>query len=149
MQISFLRTLPFLSVFLIALISCGQQEPQIDFGKAECAHCRMNVVDRQFAAVLITEKGRQYAFDDISCMVEYLENGTVAADQVAGLHVCDHAAPGRFIDATTAFYLHGAQFRSPMRGDMAAFATKEARSAAKKDDNVELDWSGVKERSKK
>ena len=139
------RSLPLLALlFSIALFACGQPEVRIDFGKAECAHCRMNVVDKQFGAALTTQKGRQYVFDDIACMVHFVEAGTVAEDQVAGWHVCDHAAPGTLIDATTAFYLHGPAFRSPMRGDVAAFATGAARDKAQADDTSEpLDWSGV------
>lgn len=132
-------------LLLLALVACGQQEAQIDFGKAECAHCRMNVVDKQFGAALVTVKGRQYVFDDISCMVLHVAKGTIAEDQVASWHVCDHAHPGTLIDATTAHYLHGPSFRSPMRGDVAAFAKEEERSRAQmKDKDVALDWQGVR-----
>lgn len=132
-------------LLLLALVACGQPEPSIDFGKAECAHCRMNVVDKQFGAALVTLKGRQYVFDDISCMVHYVENGTVAEGQVANWYVCDHAKPGALIDATTAHYLHGPAFRSPMRGDVAAFATEETRQRATVEGKTEtLDWQGVR-----
>lgn len=138
-------TLPLLMLFASTLISCGQNEPTIDFGKAECAHCRMNVVDRQFGAVLTTQKGRHYVFDDISCMVQFVDKGTVAEDQVAGYYVCDHSQPSTLIDATAAFYLHGPAFRSPMRGDVAAFGNSEARDRAKVDGVEELNWTKVRE----
>ncbi len=137
--------LPLLVLLASTLISCGQAEPSIEFGKAECAHCRMNVVDRQFGAVITTQKGRQYVFDDVSCMVQFVNEGTVAVDQVAGWYVCDHSRPGYLIDATSAFYLHGPAFRSPMRGDVAAFATAEAREQATTEGGTPLDWAGARE----
>ncbi|MBK9148523.1 MAG: nitrous oxide reductase accessory protein NosL [Flavobacteriales bacterium] len=139
------RNILFALLLMPALWSCGQRTPTIDFGKAECAHCRMNVVDRQFGAALVTEKGRQYVFDDVSCMVHFVVKGSVAEDQVKAWFVCDHAEPGTLIDATTAHYLHGAAFRSPMRGDVAAFANAAERAKAAARGEVEpMDWASVR-----
>lgn len=135
----------FLLFLLPSLWSCGQQAPRIEFGKAECAHCRMNVVDRKFGAALTTVKGRQYVFDDLSCMVQFVAKGTVAEGQVAGWYVCDHAHPGQLIDATQALFLHGPGFRSPMRGDVAAFAKGAERDQAASGMEVKpLDWKGAR-----
>jgi copper chaperone NosL len=73
-----------------------------------------------------------------------VEAGTVAEDQVAGWYVCDHSAPGTLIDATQAFYLHGPAFRSPMRGDVAAFGSAEARDRAHAGGSEPLDWKGAR-----
>ncbi|MBL7965160.1 MAG: nitrous oxide reductase accessory protein NosL [Flavobacteriales bacterium] len=138
-----IRVRSIIPMFLLvpALWSCGQQAPTIDFGRAECAHCRMNVVDKQFGAALTTLKGRQYVFDDISCMVHFVQKGTVAEGQVAAWYVCDHAHPGVLVDATNAFYLHGPAFRSPMRGDVAAFAAAADREKAAAEGNADaMDW---------
>jgi copper chaperone NosL len=140
-----IRLSSLLPLLVLALFSCGQSEPSIDFGKAECAHCRMNVVDRQYGAALVTEKGRQYVFDDVSCMVHFVEKGTVAEGQVKAWYVCDHAKPGTLIDATTALYLHGPAFRSPMRGDVAAFANAAKRAKAAAQGEAEpMDWTTVR-----
>lgn len=134
-------------LFLLAgsLFSCGQAQPTIDFDHAECAHCRMNVVDRQYGAALTTVKGRQYVFDDVSCMVAYVDGGTVAASQVAAWYVCDHAHPGTLIDATSASYALGNGFRSPMRGDAAAFVNTADRDAALGTNEGEaMNWDQVR-----
>ncbi|MBK8498762.1 MAG: nitrous oxide reductase accessory protein NosL [Flavobacteriales bacterium] len=136
---------PIILFLAIALHSCAPTEPTIDFGKAECAHCRMNVVDRQYGAALVTLKGREYVFDDVVCMVHFVEKGTVAEDQVAAWYVCDHARPGALIDATKALYLTGPAFRSPMRGDVAAFADEAARNAAQQAEDKSLDWNSVRQ----
>jgi copper chaperone NosL len=106
----------------------------------------MNVVDRQFGAALVTEKGRQYVFDDVSCMVLFVAKGTVAESQVKGWYVCDHAKPGTLIDATMALYLQGPAFRSPMRGDVAAFADEADRTkAAVQGEARPMDWTTVRQ----
>jgi len=141
MKASFLLFLPF----LVSFASCGQTVPQIDYGKAECGHCRMTVVDQRFAAALVTKAGRQYVFDGPECMVPFVAKGTVAESQVASWYVCDHAHPGTLLDATKAYYVQGPAFRSPMRGDVAAFATTAERDAAQaRDGGDKLDWSQVK-----
>ena len=104
------------------------------------------MVDRQFGASLTTLKGRQYAFDDVSCMITHVANGTIAEEQVAAWYVCDHAHPGALIDATRAHFALGGDFRSPMRGDAAAFSDPKARDAAISEKGGEpLDWEALRE----
>lgn len=135
----------FLLPFLVSFASCGQSAPHIDYGKAECAHCRMNVMDQRFAAVVITKGGRQYVFDGPECMVPFVVGGSVEESQVEKWYVSDHAHPGTLIDATTAVYVHGPAFRSPMRGDVAGFAnTTERDSAQAHEGGDKLDWNQMK-----
>lgn len=134
---------PFLAL-AISFAACGQNEPRIDYGKVECAHCRMNVVDAHFASLLVTQKGRQYVFDDLACMVQYVNAGTVADSQVSMWYVCDHAHPGKLCDATTALYLSGPAFRSPMRGDVAAFRDATDREKAMNEGDQLMDWNTVR-----
>ncbi len=130
---------------LTLLAACGVSQPNIDWGKAECSHCRMNVMDQQYGAVIVTTKGRQYTFDAVECMVHFVYGGAGAENDVATYFVADHAHPGVLIDATKASYLHAADLRSPMGGNCAAFATIADRDAAAILHNGELlDWEGVK-----
>ncbi len=130
---------------LMTLVACAQNGPTIDYGKAECAHCRMNVMDKRFASAIITNGGRQYVFDGVECMVPFVAGGAVANVEVAGWYVCDHAHPGTLLNAATAAYVHGPAYRSPMRGDMAAFAsTAERDQALGRDGGEALDWEHAK-----
>ncbi len=135
-------------VCAIFLSSCGSPgKPAIAFGKVECEYCRMNVMDPQFAAAIVTLKGRTYAFDSPECMVQHVADGRVAEDQVAAWWVCDHARSGELIDATSAFYLHAAELHSPMNGNVAAFANAADRTvAAETHQGEDLDWSGARAR---
>ncbi|MBK9273690.1 MAG: nitrous oxide reductase accessory protein NosL [Flavobacteriales bacterium] len=136
-------------LFLLPLVlgACAPEAPTIDLGRVECAHCRMNVVDARFAAALITKGGRQYTFDGPECMVPHVSGGAIAASQVKSWYVSDIVRPGRLIDATTAHYAHGDAFRSPMRGDVAAFATAAERDSAIAVSGGEAwDWSTAQQR---
>lgn len=137
-------------LLLVAGLSsaCGTSElPSIDYGKAECAYCRMNVMDEKFAAAIVTQQGRTYAFDSPECMVQHVAEGRIAEDQVRGWWVCDHARPGTLIDATTAQYLAASSLNSPMNGNVAAFASATERTkAAAAHPGEELDWPGARTR---
>lgn len=133
-------------LFIGLLTSCAPAgPPTIDLGKAECAHCRMNVADPHFASALITRHGRTYVYDSPECMVQQVAEGTIATDQVASWWVSDHAHPGTLIDARTAFYLHAPGLHSPMNGNTAAFADAASRKAAEgHDPGEELDWNSAR-----
>ena len=135
-------------VCALFLASCGTSEkPVIAFGKVECEYCRMNVMDPQFAAAIVTRKGRTYAFDSPECMVQHVAEGRVAEDQVAAWWVCDHAHEGVLIDATSAHYLRSPDLHSPMNGNVAAYASEADRSAAVDLFAGEpLDWSQARKR---
>ena len=137
-----------LSLMLAALLaSCGNVDgpPTIEFGKAECAFCRMNVVDEQFASALVTKGGRTYSFDSPECMVQHVADGTIAEDQVRSWWVCDHAHPGDLVDATGALYLRSTTLRSPMNGNVAAFSNSTDRGAAASQHPGDLlDWPAAR-----
>ncbi len=119
--------------------------PNIDFGKVECSYCRMNVMDDRFAAAIVTVQGRTYAFDSPECMVQHVADGRIAEAQVRGWWVCDHAHAGTLIDATHASYLHAPTLRSPMNGNVAAFASAAERDAvAAEQDGERMDWTSAR-----
>lgn len=131
---------------MLSLTSCASDGPPvIDFGQVECAYCRMNVMDRQFASAIVTKAGRTYAFDSPECMVQHVAEGRIAEDQVQGWWVCNHARPGEVIDATTAYYLHATTLRSPMNGNVAAFGDAETRAVAiVTHPGGSLDWAATR-----
>ena len=134
-------------ILAFGFASCGSQgPPEIAFGKAECAFCRMNVMDAKFGSAIVTKPGRIYAFDSPECMVQHVADGRIAEEQVASWWVCDHAHPGTLLDATSAFYLHAPDMHSPMNGNAAAFgnaADRDAEAATHPGDK--LDWPAVRE----
>lgn len=127
-----MKNVKFLSTLIIGLVlalgtqACGSDGPKpIAYGKDQCAHCKMTVSDARFGSQLITTKGRAYHFDDVQCMVAYVKAGSVASEDVANYYLPDYSNDNKLLPAEGLFLLKSESLRSPMRGDIAAFASKD------------------------
>lgn len=131
-----------LSAFL--LNSCASKGPQaIKLNKDACEFCKMTISDARFMAEIITSKGRVYKFDDLHCLQHY--TSALPEGNIAMQYVCDYTNPPQFIDAASAWYLEHPSLKSPMGGNIAAFATKEAAdSQASKIGGQSKNWQNLK-----
>ena len=84
----------------------------------------MTLTDPLFASQLTTLKGRQYVFDDLSCMTAYKKENTIV--EVDRFYVADFCSPSAFIDLEQAILLRSDSLRSPMGGNVAAFAIQDS-----------------------
>lgn len=108
-------------ISIFGLYSCKPAFQPIDYGKDGCAHCKMTIMDKKFAAEMVDKKGKAFKFDDIKCMKDFISGQSLNDDGLM-LFVADYKHPdSAFIDAQTAWLLKAPQFKSPMGGDMAAF----------------------------
>lgn len=113
-------------VILLAVVvmnsSCSQSGPKpIRLNKDECAYCKMTVTNASFAAQIMTAKGRQYVFDDLGCMVSYINENP--REKGSEFYVADFTKPATFLDVYQAKLISSDSLRSPMRGNMAAFSS--------------------------
>lgn len=109
---------------MLLLISCSSDGPQpIRLHADGCDFCRMTIADGKFGAEIITNKGRVYKFDDISCMIQFKKD--LEENSVGALYVHDYTKDNVLIDAATAWYVQEEALRSPMGGNTAAFGIKE------------------------
>ena len=114
---------------MLTLVACSETGPQeIKVGKDQCENCKMTITDQKYATQLITEKGRNYKFDDISCMVDY-ESSNAETIGKAKTYVVDFPS-GAFIETNTATFIKGGNIKSPMGGNMQAFKDKAAADKA-------------------
>jgi len=118
--------IPILGLALaFSLQACGSDGPKpINFGNDQCAHCRMTVSDARFASQLVTTKGRAYSFDDVQCMVAFVKSGGIAREEVARYYLPDYSNENKLLPADGLFLLKSESLKSPMRGDIAAFANE-------------------------
>lgn len=125
---------------LCALFACNRVFEPVEYGKDACAHCKMTIMDKRFAAEIITPKGKVFKFDDISCLRAFK-----AELPGSMLFVCDYTGTSDApLDAVTAVYLHHESFGSPMNGNLAAFASPA--DAAHFKDSLQLpllDWKNL------
>jgi copper chaperone NosL len=111
---------------------CTPRPDPIRYGQDACQFCKMTLVDQRFAAEVVTKKGRSFKFDDLACLVKHAKAEGWADTDLPLVLVADYAHPGTLLDARAAVFVPNDSLRSPMRGDVAAFArTADAPAGAK------------------
>jgi copper chaperone NosL len=111
--------------FSIGFGACNNSTAQpIVLNKDNCDYCKMTIADGRFAAELITQKGRVYKFDDISCMIGYVKENKSA--EIKAYYVSEYTSDNTLIDIKIAHLVKSEDFRSPMRGNIAAFKDIES-----------------------
>lgn len=124
------KLLPFSLIMMLSFGSCKHEMRPINYGKDNCEQCRMTVMNPQFAAAMLTSKGKIYTFDAGECMVRYVKaNGFNEKDQY---FMSDYSKPGTLIDATKSAYLHGDSIQSPMGGNLATFSDAASAHSVQK-----------------
>ena len=111
--------LPALSL-LVILSACSVQPAEINYGSDACHFCKMNIVDKQHAAQVVTEKGKAFKYDAVECMMNNLSKWKEATPAL--YLITDYGNPGVLTDATTAHYLISDNIPSPMGAFLSGFA---------------------------
>lgn len=131
----------YLSIFtlLVLLASCSADPRPIAYGQDGCHHCKMTLMDPKFGAELVTEKGKVFVFDDVNCMLQYMDS--VNDEVYKHILVTDYLNPGVLLDANVAFYLKSDQFKTPMASQIVAFPDYDKMNEFKqKSGGVYLAW---------
>ncbi|HEY1055647.1 nitrous oxide reductase accessory protein NosL [Emticicia sp. TH156] len=142
------KLLAVVSIILVFMSSCSSQTEPINYGKDNCSLCRMTIMEKEYACELVTKKGKVFKFDDISCLVKYIKSSQTTEADYSFLVVNDFKRTNQFIDVREALFVSGDDFRSPMRGDLAAFANiQEVEAEKKKNAGITiLSWKQVLEK---
>lgn len=122
---------------IAAVLSCTQSGPKdIALGKDQCDNCKMTITDLKYAAELITEKGKVFKFDDLSCMSMYESSNPEKAVK-ATKYVVDYPS-GKFLELKKATLVKGGTIKSPMGGNTQSYQDKAAaqKAAASQGANV-------------
>lgn len=130
-------------ILVLTLVSCSNKgaEP-IQLNNDKCSHCQMTIADGKFGSEVRTNKGRVYKFDDMICMVNYVhEQGN---ENFSSFYISDFLKNNQLVDATKASYVYSESLNSPMRGNFAAFESKqEAENYATKWNSSVENWNSV------
>ncbi|WP_293955677.1 MULTISPECIES: nitrous oxide reductase accessory protein NosL [unclassified Sphingobacterium] len=107
---------------LFSLQACqGNNKPKpIKYGSEQCAHCKMTITDVRFGTQLQTKKGRVFNFDDVQCMIAFVNGNSVKKEEIAVYYLSDYVSHN-LIPAADAYYLKSESLKSPMRGNIAVF----------------------------
>ena len=130
--------------FLIALIpllilaACSADPRPIVLGQDACHHCKMTLMDPKYGAELVTEKGKIFIFDDVNCMLGYMDSEEGKSQTFKHVLVMDYLNPGTLIDAN---YLKSPEFKTPMASEVVAFPDYQLLKEYKaKNGGVYLAW---------
>lgn len=127
------------SVIIISnLISCKPKPQPIDYGEHLCDYCQMTIVDKQFAAQVVTHKGKAYRYDAIECMLRDHK------EDVALYLACDYMSQDHLVDATKATFLISENLPSPMGAYLSAFEKKaDAQNIHKEKGGKLYNWEDI------
>lgn len=124
-----MRTLLLIVVGVFLLAGCGGNQsfepveinPEIDV----CEICNMGIAHEYYATEIISRDGDVYKFDDIGCMVEFLEHDkSIAKDKVAKQYVRD-SETGEWLELEHAYHAFYPDFWTPMANGFVTFKNKE------------------------
>lgn len=96
-----------------------------------CSYCKMAISEKQYAAELIDSEGQPSKFDDIACMLNFVEKRSVSVS-ASSFFVMDFDQR-QWIKADSAYYVRSSQLMTPMNGGIIAFKDQsKAQEAAGK-----------------
>ena len=133
-SINKMHTIVSLLAIGLFLGSCNPKPEKINFGKDNCAECKMTIMDAKFGAEIVTKKGKVYKFDDSHCVATFLKRRGVELNSISKTLFVDYNN-GDFIEVKMAEFVVSSQLKSPMGGNAAAFKNKA--EAQKKADEIE------------
>jgi copper chaperone NosL len=138
------KTATTAAMIVMLMGSCSAQPEPLKMGIDACDFCKMTLTDPKFGAELFTKKGRLSRFDDIHCLTKYMATGNFATTDLESIWLVDYADNSQFIAVEKAILLKSENLRSPMGGNIGAFATKEKMDAVRKNYPGELlSWKDV------
>jgi copper chaperone NosL len=80
-------------------------------------------MDKKFACTIVTQKGKSFHFDDMHCLMSYMHENKVNAKYVT-VYVNDFLNEHNFLKADKSFFVNDASLKTPMGGNIAAFASQ-------------------------
>ena len=115
-------------------IGCNPKAEKINFGKDQCAECKMTIVDPKFGAEILTKKGKAYKFDDTHCIAAFLERRGVELSNIYHVFFVDYNGNNELVDVDSAEFVVSSRLKSPMGG---AAAFRNLAEAKKKSAEIE------------
>lgn len=127
------RNFIFLMICVSALASCQDQklEPVDLVPEDMCSFCRMAISEKRYAAQLLDSEGEVFKFDDIGCMVNFMQRNKF--DEITTARFVMDFDERTWIKAEDAYYVASKEITTPMNGNVIAFTTQpKAQQAAER-----------------
>lgn len=101
--------------------ACAQAEikPQNITENDVCFRCKAAIVDKHYAAQLVTKDGFVRKFDDFGCMIKYATE-KIGKGNVTAYYAMDFPSV-QWVKADEAFFVKSDKFQTPASGGILAF----------------------------
>ncbi len=117
------------SIFLMMMTGCSTEPQPLRLGKDNCDFCKMTISDKRFGAELVTKKGKIYKFDDGHCLLAFLQAGTIEKTAIDAVYFTNFIGNNELLNVKQAWFLQSPKLKSPMNGNIAAFASEDSLHA--------------------
>jgi len=111
---------------LINAFACNPLPSAIKQGKDACSYCKMTVSDIRYGVVLVSQKGKNYVFDDAHCLASYLHSPENKNIKMGLIYFTNFTSLHLLINAKDAFIVKSQNLHGPMNGSFAAFSAKDS-----------------------
>ena len=130
-------------VTLFSLSSCSAKPEVIVIGKDQCSFCKMVVSDPRFGAEIVTVKGKNYKFDDVHCVLAFINNKMLDVRDIKEVYLVDfQSSAHQLIKANEASLIQSERLNSPMNGNIAAIGDKKAiKQIIEKYNGISVSWN--------
>ncbi|QOR65918.1 nitrous oxide reductase accessory protein NosL [Cytobacillus suaedae] len=125
-----MRKLVSLVVTLLFISACSNsiaKPVSVSLNVDSCDTCHMGIMDLQASAQLIQKDGTPKKFDDIGCLVEYMQLNPSNNDNA---FVHDHIS-GEWIDFKNSTFIHNPAHHTPMSYGFIAFKSEDEATSYK------------------
>jgi copper chaperone NosL len=102
------------------MVGCGGHPKPAELDPGDiCAKCKMAISERRYAAEFADREGAIVKFDDIRCMIRFVQEHNLR-DKAAAYFVMDYEKR-IWLSAEKAYYVKSKELPSPMVSGLAAF----------------------------
>jgi copper chaperone NosL len=130
---------------VVFMAGCGTEPEPIRYGTDACEHCQMTLMDTRFGAELITSKGKVHKFDDVNCLISFMQKNEIEESSLSHLLFIDYLRPEQLVSVSEACFVQSPAVRSPMASQVAVFSDCAVRDEnARKWDGSPMTWQDVK-----
>jgi copper chaperone NosL len=109
----------------LILVSCSSGVKPINYGKDNCDHCKMTIVDNKFGVEIISNTGKTFKMDDLVCAHGFINDQVIPPSEIKAVYVNNYLGSGELHDIKTMTIVRDEELKTPMGGSLAAFVTKE------------------------
>ncbi|MEX0995568.1 MAG: nitrous oxide reductase accessory protein NosL [Flavobacteriaceae bacterium] len=119
-----MKLLIFLMIVGFASTSCNKQPEPIAYGHDACHFCKMTIVDQTHSAQIVTDKGKQFKYDAIECLINDIQKNQTP-ETLSTILVANYSNAGEMIEAQNAHFIISPEISSPMGANLSAVDSQE------------------------